>query len=89
MLVGNPDPLNEFRSGGIEAVLQELGHRVDSRPQEVWQKPERHHDQSNAGHPFIAGYGQAYMAGGIAAHADELLSRDIGRNQRKADQPPR
>ena len=73
---------------GIEPHLQKLRHGVNPGPKEVRKEGEADHDEGDGGHPFVAGDGQANMAGGVAAHPDELLRRDVGGDQGKPDQPP-
>src|SRR5450759_4798173 len=62
---------------GIEAVLEELGHRVDAAAQEGGQEDERHHDQRDGRHPLVARDGEAEPVGGLPAHAHELLGGDV------------
>ena len=40
------------------------------------------------GHPLVAGHGQAGAPGALPGHADELLGRDVGGDQRESDQRP-
>ena len=76
------------RANGVVAVLEELGDRVDAALEKLRQEEERDDDQGDGGHPLVAGDGHAEPVGGLAAHADELLGRDVGGDERKADQPP-
>ena len=74
--------------GAVVAVFEELGHGVDAGPEEIRQEPEGDDDQGDGRHPFVAGDGEADVTGRVAAHADELLGRDVGGDEREADQPP-
>jgi len=49
---------------------------------------EGNDDERDGGHPLIAGDRHPQPVRRLAAHADELLGRDVGRDQRETDQPP-
>ena len=72
----------------IVAEFQVLGDRVDARLQEAGQEEESDQHEGDGGHPFVAGDGEAEVVS-LARHADEVLGRDVGRDQRETDQPPR
>ena len=76
------------RAAGRIAVFEIFGDRVDSGLEEFGQEKQRDDDQGDGRHPFIAGHGQAGRARALAGHADEMLGRDVGRDQRKPDQRP-
>ena len=71
-----------------EAVLEKLRHGVDAGAQKIGQKAERHDHEGDGRHPFVARDRHSDMARGVAAHAHELLGRDVGGDQGKTDQPP-
>jgi len=71
--------------GGIVPVLEELGHRVDSAPQQPRENEERHYDQRDRGDPLIAGDGQPHCSGALPGLPDNLLGGYVRRNQRQAN----
>ena len=83
-----PEHGQERPHAAVVALLQELRHRKDAffevdREEEVGDHQERHRR-----HPLVAGDGQA-QAEARAGHSDKLLGRDVRRDQRGADGPPR
>ena len=71
----------------VVAELQVLRDRVDAGLQEPGQEEESDQHEGNRGHPFVAGDGEAEVVS-LARHADEVLGRDVGRDERETDQPP-
>ena len=68
-------------------MLEELRHRVDAVAEEDRQEIFADDQQGQRRHPFVGGDGEADRIA-RARHADDLLGRDIGRDQRGADRPP-
>ena len=68
--------------------LQELRHGVDAVAQEDRQEELADDQQGRRRHPLVRRDRQADGIAG-AGHADDLLGRDVGRDQRGADRPPR
>jgi hypothetical protein len=77
------------RANALNRCSEELGHRVDAAAQERRQEHERHDHEGDRRHPLVARDGDAEPVGRLAAHADELLGRNVGGNQREPDEPPR
>ncbi len=71
----------------IEALLEELRHRVDFVLQEDGQQPLCNDYQRDRGGPLVDPDRDAHDERG-SRHADDLLGRDIRGDQRSADRPP-
>ena len=69
-------------------VFEELGHGVNAQLQINRQQIQTDHYQGYGGDPFVAGDGQTRRSEAGAGHADEMLRGNIGRDERKTDQPP-
>jgi hypothetical protein len=82
-----PEHRHHVADAGSVPLLQELRHGADVVLQEDRQEELADDQQGQGRHPLIGGDGQAQ---GIAraAHADDLLGRDVGGDQRGADRPP-
>jgi hypothetical protein len=68
--------------------MEELRHGVDVVLEEDRQEELADDQQGQRRHPFV---GSDCEPDGVArpGHADDLLGRNIGRDQRSADRPPR
>ena len=71
-----------------EAGLEKLRHGRDAVLEKHRQKQEADDQQRGRGHPFVGGNGQADRIA-RPGHPHDLLGRDVGRDQRGADGPPR
>jgi hypothetical protein len=79
---------HDHARGGVVAIFQVLGDGENARSQEARQKEQGHDYQRDRGDPFIAGDGHARGARPRSGHAHELLSGDVGGDQRETDQRP-
>src|SRR5690554_2910471 len=84
----DPEDRHHRADAAAVALLEELRHREDAVAQEHRQEPLAHDQQGGGRHPFV---GRDRQADRVArpGHADDLLGRDVGRDQRGADRPPR
>ena len=87
--VGRKQEDRHQRAGArVVAVFEVLGDGVDARPQELGQEEEPDEHQRDGRHPLVAGDGQSQVVA-ASRHPHEVLGRDVGRDEREADQPPR
>ena len=68
--------------------VEELRHGVDVVLEEDRQEELADDQQGRRRHPFVRRDGEPDRITG-AGHADDLLGRDVRRDQRRADRPPR
>ena len=72
----------------VVAHFQEFRHRGDASLQEVGEHAEGHDHERDGSNPFPRGARDAFKTSTLTRHADELFGRDVGGNQREADEPP-
>ena len=70
------------------AILKKLGNGVDAAAQELRQEDERNNNKSDGGHPFIRGDRHSKPIRRRPRHSNELLGRDVCRDEREANEPP-
>ena len=82
-----PEHRHDQRDGFVVALLQKLRHRVDAVLQIDRHEKHADDDQRHGGDPFECRHGDADREA-LTRHADELLGRDVRRDERGADGPP-
>ena len=82
-----PEHRHQHRQRPPVTPREELRHRVDFVLQEDRQEELADDQQGRRRHPFVGGDGEPDRIA-RARHADDLLGRDVGGDERGADRPP-
>ena len=83
-----PEDGEQRPHAAVEPLLQELRHREDALFEVDREEEVGDHQERDGRHPLVARDRQP-EAEARPRHPDKLLGRDVGRDQRGADRPPR